>query len=139
MLRREFDSPFLDPLVVAVATPGLSVDADDLQHWLRDTARRLQALRAVARVRTFADASDSRLRSPDGHRTLLIIALASRELRARAEAVTIVRAALAPARAALLQLDPAARLAVTGGPAVDVDINAWSAAGGDRASMRALP
>ena len=70
---------------------------------------------------------------------MLIVGLASHEIEARERAVASVRQALAPLRRQLTELDPAARLAVTGGPAVDVDINAWSAAGGDRAEKRALP
>src|SRR5262249_9380083 len=55
------------------------------------------------------------------------------------QAVRDVRTALMPRRAALQALDPAATLAVTGGPAATLDLNSWSAAGGDRAEKSALP
>jgi RND superfamily putative drug exporter len=93
----------------------------------------------VRRVRGYADAHDAQLRSADGHTTMLIVGLASHQIEVRERAVAGVRAALAPLRTELTRLDPAAQLAVTGGPAVDVDINAWSAEGGDHAEKRALP
>jgi RND superfamily putative drug exporter len=138
-LRSDFDSPFLDPLVVAVAAPALKVDSEPYLGWLRSTQRQLSDMSEVRRVRSYADAQDAQLRSADGHTTMLIVALSSHEVEAREHAVASIRAALAPMRTALVRLDPAARVAVTGGPAVDVDINAWSAAGGDRAEKHALP
>ena len=138
-LRNDFDNPFLDPLVVAVSAPQLSVDGDPYLGWLRRTQLRLAGMPDVRRVRSFADARAPQLRSADGHTSMLIVGLASHEIVAREGAVTSVRQALAPLRAELQRLDPAARVAVTGGPAVAVDINTWSAAGGDRAEKRALP
>ena len=138
-LRTDFDNPFLDPLVVAVKAPRLSVDGDPYSGWLRQMQQRLSGLPEVRRVRSYADGQEKHLRSADGHTTMVIVGLTSHEIAAREHAVASVRAALAPLRTELVRLDPGARLAVTGGPAVDVDINAWSAAGGDRAEKRALP
>jgi RND superfamily putative drug exporter len=138
-LRNDFDDPFLDPLVVAVAAPQLKVEAEPYLGWLRHTQQRLAGMPEVRRVRSFADARDPQLRSADAHTTMLIVGLASHEIAAREHAVASIREALAPPRAELQRLDPGARVAVTGGPAVDVDINTWSARGGDRAEKRALP
>ncbi|MGA8706388.1 MAG: MMPL family transporter [Steroidobacteraceae bacterium] len=138
-LRRDFDNPYIDPLVVAVSAPHLKVETDPYLGWLQTAQRLLASMAEVRRVRSFADARDRQLRSADGHTTMLIVGLASHQIEARERAVASVRQALAPLRQQLTELDPAARLAVTGGAAVDVDINAWSAAGGDRAEKRALP
>jgi RND superfamily putative drug exporter len=79
------------------------------------------------------------LRSSDGHVTLLLVGLASTDKETEQRAVVQVRDAVAPLRAALLRLDPSAKAAVTGGPAADFDVNAWSATGGDHAEKHALP
>jgi len=138
-LRSDFDNPLLDPLVVAVTAPHLTVDAEPYLGWLRQTQQRLADMSEIRRVRSYADASDAPLRSADGHTTMLIVGLRSHEIAAREGAVASVRQALMPLRTELTRLDSGARVAVTGGPAVEVDINAWSAAGGDRAEKRALP
>jgi putative drug exporter of the RND superfamily len=138
-LRYEFDNPFLDPLVVAVSAPDLRVGEQPFRGWVQRAAARLGGMPEIRRVRSVADSSDPKLRSSDGHVTMLIAGLAAHDIPTRERAVVTVRAALAPLRDELVRLDPAARLAVTGGPAVDVDINAWSASGGDHAEKRALP
>ena len=138
-LRNEFDNPLLDPLVIAVSAPDLRVEVEPYRGWVRRTAARLSGMSEIRRVRSVADSSDPKLRSSDGHVTMLIAGLAAHDIPTRERAVVTVRAALAPLRDELMRLDPAARLAVTGGPAVDVDINTWSASGGDHAEKRALP
>ncbi len=70
---------------------------------------------------------------------MLVLGLTASDAASQQRAVVAVRAALAPLRTELTRIDPQARLAVTGGPAANVDINAWSAIGGDRAEKRALP
>ena len=138
-LRNEFDNPFLDPLVVAVSAPDLHIGEEPYRGWVERTAARLGRMPEIRRVRSVADSNDSKLHSGDGHVTMLIAGLAAHDIPTRERAVVSVRAALAPLRDELTRLDPAARLAVTGGPAVDVDINTWSASGGDHAEKRALP
>ncbi|HEY6452276.1 MAG TPA: MMPL family transporter [Steroidobacteraceae bacterium] len=139
VLRTEFANPFLDPLVVAVSSPRQRVGMDPYLDWVRVTAAALTGLPAVRRVSSFADTRDAHLRSADGHLTMLLVGLRAADAAGQQRAVLAVRAALAPPRAALLRLDPTAQIAVTGGPAAGVDINAWSAAGGDHAEKRALP
>jgi putative drug exporter of the RND superfamily len=139
MLRTEFQNPFIDPLVVAVSAPGLKVDAEPYLRWLQRAGAALGGLPEARRVSSFADTHDARMRSSDGHVTLLLVGLASSDNAGQQKAVTVVRDATGPLRAQLLALDPAARLAVTGGPAADFDVNAWSATGGDHAEKRALP
>jgi uncharacterized membrane protein YdfJ with MMPL/SSD domain len=138
-LHGEFTNPFLNPLVVAVSAPRLNVDADPYLDWLKRVSAMLAARAEVRRLESYAEASDAKLRSADGHSTMIVLGLAAGETATQERDVLELRAALAPWRAQLLQLDPTARLALTGGPAVDVDVNAWSAAGGDHAEKRALP
>jgi RND superfamily putative drug exporter len=138
-LRSEFNNPFFDPLVVAVSAPHLQVDAAPYFTWLKETSRVLAAVPGVRRVTSYADARDPQLRSTDGRVTTLLVGLSTTINSARQQAVLAVRNTLAPRTAALAQLDPAARLAVTGNAAVDLDVNTWSAEGGDRAEKRALP
>jgi len=138
-LRSEFNTPFFDPLVVAVSAPHLQVEAPPYFAWLGETARVLAALPGVRRVASFTDSRDARLRSTDGQVTTLIVGLTAGTHSARQQAVVAVRQALAPRTAALARLDPAARVAVTGTAAADLDVNTWSAMGGDRAEKRALP
>ena len=138
-LRSDFSVPFLEPLVVAVSTPMLSADDAALLAWDRDAARALRGLPAVKRVAAYSDSRDPHLRAPNGHQGLLLVELAATDVPGQQRAVPIVRAALAPLRAQLTALDPEARVAVTGGPAADYDINTSSAQGGDRAEKRALP
>ncbi len=138
-LRNEFNNPFIDPLVVAVSAPHLQIDAPPYLSWLRETSPVLAAVPGVRRVASYADGSDAQLRSRDGRSTTLLVGLAAMNQSQRHQAVIAGRSAMAPRAAALAQLDPASRLAVTGNAAVDLDMNRWSAAGGDRAEKRALP
>ena len=139
MLRTEFQNPYIDPLVVAVSAPALQVDSDPYFKWLQHATTALGALHDVRRVASFAQDREARLRSADGHVTMLIVGLAATDNEGVQKAVAVVRDAVAPLRSELLALDPDARLAVTGGPAADYDVNAWSASGGDHAEKRALP
>ena len=99
----------------------------------------MRALPVVKEVAAYADHHAPQLRSPSGHETILLVGLKATDVPGQQRAVPIVRAALAPLRAQLTALDPPARVAVTGGPAADYDINTSSAEGGDHAEKRALP
>jgi len=138
-LYRDFSNPFIDPLVVAVSAPRLRVDEPPYLTWLEETRHVLAALPSVRRVATYADTHDARLRSADGHITALLVGPATETNSARQQTVVAVRAAIAARASALVQLDPAARVAVTGTAAADFDVNTWSASGGARAEKRALP
>ena len=138
-LRTEFSNPFIDPLVLAVSAPRLNVDDAPYLSWIQNAARVLGALPSVRRVADYAGTHDPEMRSSDGHVTLLLVGLASADKEAEQRAVVQVREAVAPLRAQLLHLDPSAKAAVTGGPAADFDVNAWSATGGDHAEKHALP
>jgi putative drug exporter of the RND superfamily len=138
-LRADFSNPFIDPLVVAVSAPQLKADAAPYFHWIQDTTHVLAALPGVRKVASYADGREPRLRSADGHVSMLLVGLAATDISARQRGVLAVRAALAPLAARLAQADPGARVAVTGGAAADLDVNTWSAAGGDRAERHALP
>jgi RND superfamily putative drug exporter len=139
LLRTEFQNPYIDPLVIAVAAPALQVDTGPYFKWVEHAATALGGLREVRRVASFADSREARMRSTDGHVTMLLVGLAATDNEAVQKAVAVVREAVEPLRRELLALDPAARIAVTGGPAADYDVNAWSASGGDHAEKRALP
>ncbi len=138
-LRTEFSNPFLDPIVVVAATPALAPEAGSLAQWNRDAARALRAVPGVAAVADFPETPDPQLRGRDGHLSILMIGLKDNDVPAQQRAVPLIRAATEPLRASLKGLDSAAVLAVTGGPAIDYDINTSSAQGGDRAEKRALP
>jgi len=138
-LRSDFSVPFLEPLIVAVSSPMLSGDDPALLAWDRDAARALRALPSVKRVAAYSDSGDMHLRAPNSRQGLILVELAATDVPGQQRAVPIVRAALAPLRARLTALDRRARVAVTGGPAADYDINTSSAQGGDRAEKRALP
>jgi putative drug exporter of the RND superfamily len=138
-LRTDFDNPFINPLLLAVSAPGLDVEHDPYLGWVKDAAKALEAVPGVKRVESYASTHDAHLRSPDGHITMLIIGLKTGDEAFQQRLVGDVRSAAAPLRAALLSLDPQAQAAVTGGPAADFDVNAWSASGGDHAEKHALP
>ena len=138
-LRTEFNNPFIDPLVVGASAPHLQVDAPPYSTWLEETRRTIAALPGIRRIASYADERDAALRSTDGRVTLLLVGPAGTTHSDRLQMVVALRAALAPRAAALARLDPAARVAVTGNAAADLDVNQWSAEGGDRAEKRALP
>ena len=138
-LRSEFNNPFIDPLVVAVSAPHLRIDAPPYLNWLRESSQLLASVPGVRRVASYAEGSDARLRSADGRVTTLLVGLTATEHSARQQAVVAVRRSLGPRAAALTQLDGAARVAVTGNAAADLDVNTWSAEGGSRAEKQALP
>jgi putative drug exporter of the RND superfamily len=138
-LRTEFSNPFLDPLVIAVSAPHLKVSDAAYFQWLAHTAQVLARVPGVRRVGSYVDNREDRLRSADGHVTMLLAGLTASDISERAQAVVAVRAALRPLITSLQQADPLARVAVTGSPAADYDVNVWSATGGDRAEKRALP
>jgi RND superfamily putative drug exporter len=138
-LRADFTNPFIDPLVVAVSAPGLAVNKDPYLAWVKHTSAALAALTEVRKVSSFADAKDAKLRSPDGHLTMLLVGLKAVDAEQQQKAVVVVRDAIAALRAELLKVDPASTVAVTGGPAADFDVNSLSAVGGDHAEKHALP
>jgi RND superfamily putative drug exporter len=138
-LRTDFQNPFIDPLVVAVSAPRLQLEAAPYLTWVKHAAKGLAALPQVRKVSSYADTQEARMRSADGHVTLLLVGLASPDTAAQQRAVAAVREALVPLRAELNALDSAAQIAVTGGPAADFDVNAWSATGGRDAELYALP
>ncbi len=138
-LRRDFDNPFLEPLVVTAWTPQHTLAEPAVAAWHRQAAAALRAVTDVAAVADAAEGGDPQLRSADGHLGLSLVGLAHNDVPAQQRAVPRVRAAAAALRAGLERIDPQAVLAVTGGPAIDYDINTSSAAGGDRAEKRALP
>jgi len=138
-LRTEFSNPFIDPLVVAVSAPHLKVDQAPYYPWLQQATHTLASLAGVRKVASYADEREPRLRSADGHVTMLLVGLRAADITGRQRGVVAVRAALAPLAAQLARADSQARVAVTGGAAADLDINTWSAEGGDHAEKRALP
>ena len=138
-LLRDFSNPYIDPIVVAVSAPQLEVGKAPYLDWLRHTQRSLAALPGVRRVASYADDQEARLRSGDGHVTMLLVGVNAADNAGRQRGVVMVRQALVPLAAELRGLDPRARVAVTGGAAADLDINTWSAEGGDHAEKRALP
>jgi RND superfamily putative drug exporter len=138
-LRADFTNPFIDPLVVAVSAPGRSVDTEPYLGWVRRAASRLGALPAVRKVSSFADDHDARMRSADGHVTMLLVGLSATDIEGQQRGVVAVRTALAPLRTELATIDPKSIVAVTGGAAGDYDVNALSAVGGDHAEKHALP
>ncbi len=138
-LRKDFNNPFIDPLIVAVSAPGLQIAQAPYRAWAEHAATVLGGLGDVRRVAGYLDTHDARMRSADGHVTMLLVGLAAADNAARQRAVVVVRNALAPLRTELEHLDPRAQLALTGGPAGDFDVNALSATGGDHAEKRALP
>jgi RND superfamily putative drug exporter len=139
VLRTDFTNPFIDPLILAVDAPDLNIDTVPYSSWLEHAGAILKALPGVPRVESFDTARDARMRSADGHITTLLVGLSATDAAEQQRAVVAVRDAVAPLRAELVKLDPGARLAVTGGPASDFDVNTLSAVGGDRAEKRALP
>ena len=138
-LRTQFANPFINPLLVAVSAPGLVADQEPFLGWAKQAASALSRVPGVARVEDYAGTHNPDLRSADGHVTTILIGLGPAEEAAEQHTVAAVRKAVEPLRTALLNLDPHARVAVTGGPAADYDVNALSATGGDRAEKSALP
>jgi putative drug exporter of the RND superfamily len=138
-LRTEFNNPFLDPLIVVIATPKFSADEPSMLAWNREAARVLRQLPEVKEVAAYADRHDPHLRSVDGHQSMMWVGLAATDVPTQQRAVPTVRQAIAPLRAQLSALDPRSVIAVTGDPAVSYDINTSSAEGGDHAEKRALP
>jgi putative drug exporter of the RND superfamily len=138
-LRTDFTNPFINPLVVAVSIPHQEIEDAACLDWLKNAARTLGTLPAVSKVVDYAHTPQPDLRSADGHVTMLLVGLASSDIEAQQRAVAEVRRAVAPLRDDLQKLDPAAQVAVTGGPAGDYDVNALSAEGGDHAEKHALP
>jgi RND superfamily putative drug exporter len=138
-LRKDFKNPFIDPLIVAISVPGLEIGQEPYRTWAQHAASVLGGLGDVRRVAGYLDTHEARMRSADGHVTMLLVGLAAADNAARQRGVVAVRKALGPLRDELEHLDPRSQLALTGGPAADFDVNALSAAGGDHAEKRALP
>jgi RND superfamily putative drug exporter len=138
-LNRDFTNPFTDPVVVAVAAPHLKVDEATYLRWIQQAAHTLASLPEAHRVASYADTHEEQLRSADGHVTMLLVGLKATDIEGRLNGVTAVRTALQPLAAELATSDPAARVAVTGSAAADLDVNISSAVGGDRAEKGALP
>jgi putative drug exporter of the RND superfamily len=139
VLNRDFTNPYTDPVVVAVTAPHLKVDEGLYLSWVQQVAHKLASLPEVHRVASYADTRDSQFRSTDGHVTLLLVGLAATDIEGRLHGVARIREALQPLAAELARSDPAARVAVTGSAAADLDVNLTSAVGGDRAEKGALP
>ena len=139
MLRTDFTNPYIDPLVIAVSAPRLDVAKQPFLGWVEQAGAALGGLRDVRKVESYAGTHEARLRSPDGHVTMLLVGLSATDAVGQQKSVAAVRDFLPAWRSRLLELDATAQVAVTGGPAADFDVNALSATGGDHAEKRALP
>ncbi|HEY9766551.1 MAG TPA: MMPL family transporter, partial [Chroococcales cyanobacterium] len=138
-LRKEFDNPFVRSLLVVVSSEKNRVDQPVFQSWLRDAAGIVNKLPQVDGVSSILEGGDSRLASPDGHTTLLMVGLNAKSARDEEKSVPIVRTALADLKASIKKFDPQAGFAVTGYPAITYDINRYNKHDGEVAEMRALP
>ena len=138
-LRKDFGDVFADPVIVVVSAPGLGLDVDPLRAWTLGAVSKLRSLADVSSVDGYSGAPDSQARGAGAHVTFLRVTFVDDAKAAQQRAVVALRKALAPLRAQLLLLDNRATVAVTAGAAAEFDVNALSAAGGDRAEKRALP
>jgi RND superfamily putative drug exporter len=139
-LRDEFDHPFTEPLVLAVASERLTADDAPFRRWLDDAAARLGELAEVRQViAPPSDAGSSLLRSPGGHRAVLLIELQATGLADRERVVPRIRAALAELEARIRREDDTARVALTGRAAATVDNSELNRNEGERAERLALP
>ncbi len=139
-LRDEFERPFTEPLVWALASERLSVDDPAFRRWVDAAVARLGELAEVRQVLAPpSDGQTSLLRSPGGHRAVLLIELQATELAARERVVPMIRAALAELEARIRREDPTARVALTGRAAATVDNSELNRKQGERAERLALP
>ena len=139
-LRDEFVRPFTEPLVLALASERLTVDDAPFRRWLDDAAARLGELAQVRQVTAPpSDGQTSLLRSPGGHRAVLLIELQATELADRERVVPVIRATLAELKAQIRREDPTARVALTGRAAATVDNSELNRSEGERAERLALP
>src|SRR5271166_3365643 len=74
-LRSEFSNPFLEPLIVVVSSPRLTLDDSRLLQWDEQAAKSLRALPVVKEVAAYADQRAPQLRSPSGRETILLVGL----------------------------------------------------------------
>ncbi len=138
-LHTEFDNPLVEPLVVALFSPRYRIEDPVYRAWIDEAVQRLRDLPDVLQVADPATTGDVRLRSADGHRSLLLVATRAKTRDGQEQAVPSIRAALTKVKAGVLAADPAAQLAVTGQAAMTFDVNAINRHDGDRAERRALP
>ena len=134
-LHRSFDRG-------GVSAPRLDVDQAPYLPWVQQASHALTALAGVRQVADYAD--DARCRScarPTATSRCCSSGLAAADdHRPAARGGSRCAQRSRRWRAALARARPTARsVAVTGGPAADFDVNALSAAGGDRAEKSALP
>jgi RND superfamily putative drug exporter len=139
ILQDEFANPFSRSLLLALSSARYTVEDIEYQEWIEQAAQRLHELPEVERVATYSGTCDFRLRSGDGHHTVLIIGLRAKSFEQEERTVPVVRAALAGIKVQMLREDPAARFAVTGHAALTFDINDFNKRDGNRAEARALP
>jgi len=139
VLHAEFDYPYSQPLIVAISSERQTADDSTFLAWIEEAATRLRGLPEVREVASYAEHGDSRLRSADGHRNVLLVGLNDAGVDKQERAVPAVRAALQELRTTIRQSDPDAQLAVAGHAALTYDMNDYNKREGDRAEMRALP
>ncbi len=139
-LRLEFDRPLVEPLVLALESERYSMDEAPFRGWIADARARLAALPEVHQVVAPAQAdAASALRSPDGHRAVLLIDLQSSDPAASERVVAQVRPVLAELRQRVRRDDPDARVALTGRAAATLDNYELNRSEGERAERLALP
>ena len=139
VLQAEFANPYVQPLIVAISSTRYTVDDAEYLAWIGDAAASLSRLPEVRRVASYADSRDSRLRSVDGHETLLMVGLNATDVAQQERAVPAVRAALKALKASISRADFSGSLAVAGHAALTYDLNYYNKLEGDRAEARALP
>lgn len=133
LLYSDFDNPYTKALQVAFQDPQGNVEDASYAETVKACQRVLLQAKGVRQVLSYYDTHDSRMRSPDGHATLLIVGLKAASVQEEEALVPAIRQALASFKSQNMDIR------VTGRSAITTDVNLFGAEDSSKAEGRAIP
>jgi RND superfamily putative drug exporter len=138
-LHTQFDDPFAELAVVTTQSQTHTVDDPTYLAALTGIEAALRADPSVRKVVGYADKPDARMRSVDGHYSLLLVGLTAANVQEGERATPRLRAAIAPIGEHARQTDPTFKWATTGRGALSYDLGQYGAKDTQAAEARVIP
>ena len=114
LLRTQFRSPFQYPFIVTVTSPARTLDDPSFRQTVQDLEDAVAGKPFVTRTFGYNDGQRAELRSPDGHRTFLVVGIAAKNFLEAEQSVPLTREALEPVIRRWQATDPGLKVHVTG-------------------------
>lgn len=139
LISRDFANPFSKALLVTFRSDADTVDRPRFARLVQEAAHRLAGSPDVRKVMSYYQTRNPRLRSDDGHATVLLVGVAARDIKDEEQRLPRIRSVLETLKTAPEAVASGMKIATTGRSALMVDLNSFNARDSGRAESRALP